>query len=112
MALIREGLQIIGMVDDGDLANEFTAELQRMLATCKEHAGPKGKAKGQVTLVVTAEFEGGIVTLAGDVATKVPKKKRGSSMYWVLPDGTVSTEHPQQMSMFAGPREVGERAQS
>lgn len=112
MARIRDSLTIVGMVEDGEIANEFTAELTRMLATLKEHAGPKGKAKGSVTLKIEADVDGGMVSLAGDVATKVPKKKRGSSMYWLLDDGSLSTEHPQQMNMFAGPRDTsapGER---
>ena len=100
MSIIREGTQIVGLIDDGDLSREFTEEFQKVNAAVKEAAGPKGKAKGSITLKIEISAEGGIVVFAGEVVSKAPKKKRGSSMYWVLEDGTISTEHPQQMNMF------------
>lgn len=107
MSIVREGTQMVGMIDDGDLAREFTEEFQKVNAAVREAAGPKGKAKGSITLKIDIEAAGGTVTFSGEVVPKAPKKKRGSSMYWVMPDGSISTEHPQQMNMF--PRDVNAR---
>ncbi|MDQ0349768.1 hypothetical protein [Ancylobacter vacuolatus] len=109
MAIVHDGLQIVGMVDDGDLAAELSAEILRVNAAIKERAGQKGKAKGTVTLVLNLEQEGGILAITGDIKVALPKKKRGASMYWVMTDGAISTEHPQQMNMFSGPRGVNAR---
>lgn len=109
MAIVHDGLQIIGMADDGDLAAELSAEILRVNVAVKERAGQKGKAKGSVTLVLNLEQDGGILAITGDIKTVLPKKKRGSSLYWVMPDGAISTEHPQQMNMFSGPRDVTAR---
>lgn len=107
MTIIREGTSMVALIDDGDLSREFTEEFQKVNAAVKEAAGPKGKSKGSITLKIDITCEGGVVVLAGDIVAKVPKKKRGSSMYWVMADGTISTEHPQQMNMF--PRDVNAR---
>lgn len=107
MAIVAEGTQIVGLIDDGDLSEEFSTELRRVIAAVKERAGPKGKANGSITLKLSIKAEGGIVTIDGDVAAKAPKPKRGASMFWALDDGRISTEHPQQMNMF--PRDVSAR---
>lgn len=107
MAIIRDATQIVGLIDDGDLAQELSDELRKAVAAVKEAAGRKGKAKAAITLKVDIECEAGVLTLSGDVAAKLPKRKRGASMYWALDDGGISTEHPQQMNMF--PRDVSTR---
>lgn len=109
MAIVHDGLQIVGMVDDGDLAAEFSTELRRVIAAVKERAGQKGKAKGTLTMVLTTEQDGGVLLISGDIKVALPKKKRGNGMYWAMPDGAISTEHPQQMNMFSGPRDVSAR---
>jgi hypothetical protein len=50
--------------------------------------------------------EGRTVAIEAGIETKVPKRQRGSSFYFLTPDGGISTEHPQQQEMFAGPREL------
>ncbi|WP_062111093.1 hypothetical protein [Aureimonas sp. AU40] len=110
MKKIRDVQTVIGLLEDGQLAQDFSDLLQKTLADLKELAGPKGKAKGSVTLKMDLTAEGGTVTINSDIAAKTPKSGRAASVLFVLDDGSLSTEHPRQMSMFGGPRDIdGER---
>ncbi|MBB6308947.1 hypothetical protein [Xanthobacter tagetidis] len=106
MQRIRDAQTIIGALEGGDLAQEMSVQITGALAQLKELTGgrPKAKAKGKVVLTLDIEVEGSQATITGAIEAKVPKPARGSSFYWVLDDGSLSTEHPQQMNMFAGPR--------
>lgn len=107
MARIRDAQTIIGSLENGELAQEISTQITGALAALKELTGgrPKASAKGKVVMTLHIEVEGnGGTTITADVEAKVPKPPRPTSFYWVLDDGSLSTEHPQQMSMFAGPR--------
>jgi hypothetical protein len=108
MKKIRDGQTIIGILEGGQLAADFGSEVTETLAKLKDLSGdrPKNKFKGSVTLKVGFEVEGGAVTIDCAIETKTPKAPRSSSFFWVLDDGSLSTEHPQQTDMFAGPREA------
>jgi hypothetical protein len=108
MKRIRDAQTIIGALEGGEAAAELSKEITETLAALKELGGgrPKAKIKGKVTLTLDIEVEGNSATITADIASKRPKPVRGSSFYWVLDDGSLSTEHPQQMNMFAGPREA------
>lgn len=109
MKKIRDAQTIIGSLEDGEAIAAMSKELTETLADLKEQCGnrPKAKAKGTVTLTLSIEVEGGTATITADVQSKRPKPVRGSSFFWVLDDGSLSTEHPQQMNMFGGPRDAG-----
>lgn len=106
MQRIRDAQTIIGALEGGELAQELSSQITDALAKLKEQAGnrPKVKAKGKVVLTLDIEVEQGAATITGNIEAKVPKPARGSSFFWVLDDGALSTEHPQQMNFFAGPR--------
>lgn len=106
MKLIRDGQTIVGMLEGGAVAQAFGTEMTETLAALKEHCGgrPKVKAKGKVTLTIDLEVEGASATITADIQSKRPKPVRGASFYWVMDDGALSTEHPQQIAMFDGPR--------
>lgn len=108
MKRIRDAQTIIGMLEDGEVAAELSKEITETLAKLKVLSGdrPKSKIKGSVTLKLSIEVEAGTATIGADIDSKRPKPVRGSSFYWVLDDGSLSTEHPQQTDMFAGPREA------
>lgn len=114
MKRIRDSQTIIGALEGGEAAAELSREITETLAKLKELAGsrPKNKVKGSVTLKLDIEVEAGTATITANIESKRPKPIRGSSFYWVLDDGSLSTEHPQQTDMFAGPRDAGERAHS
>jgi hypothetical protein len=96
------------MLEGGELAASFGAEITTALAQLKELAGdhPKISAKGKVTLTLGFEVCAGTVEVRASIDSKLPKPSRGKSFYWLTDDGSISTEHPQQTDMFAGPRGI------
>lgn len=109
MKKIRDAQTIIGMLEHGDLAAQLSTDITDTLAKLRDLAdlaGKKSKVKGKVTLSLDFEVSEGAVTVTAGIETKTPKAPRGSSFYWITEDGALSTEHPQQTDMFAGPREA------
>ncbi len=97
---IRDATQVVGMLEGGDLAAALTEELQAVIEKCRDAAGPKTAAKGSVTLKLDISVQGVQIELSGDITAKAPKLKRGSTMYFLAADGSISTEHPKQADMF------------
>lgn len=114
MKRIRDSQTIIGALEGGEAAAELSREITETMAKLKELAGnrPKNKVKGSVTLKLDIEVEAGTATITANIESKRPKPIRGSSFYWVLDDGSLSTEHPQQTDMFTGPREARPQSQT
>jgi hypothetical protein len=108
MKRIRDAQTIIGALDGGDAAAELSRHITETLAALKEHTAgrPKVKAKGKVSLVLSIAVEGSSATIDVEIDSKRPRPVRGSSFFWVLDDGSLTTEHPTQVDMFAGPRAV------
>lgn len=107
MKKIRDAQTIIGMLEGGELAAALSTDIIDTLARLKvlsDQLGRKAKVKGHVSLKLEFEVEAGTVQVLAGIDTKVPKAPRSSSFYWITEDGALSTEHPQQTDMFAGPR--------
>jgi hypothetical protein len=93
------------MIERGDAAHDLTIEIEKVLKAVQDAAGPKTAAKGNVTLKLNFEVSGVNLTIDAEITSKVPKRPRGKSMYFLTGDGEISTEHPQQPDMF-GPRDA------
>lgn len=106
MKRIRDAQTIIGILEGGALAPALSKEITETLSELNDHStdNPRKKIKGSVTLKLDVEVEAGAATIHADISSKRPKAVRGSSFFWLLEDGALSTEHPQQMNMF-GPRD-------
>ncbi|MCC4299343.1 hypothetical protein [Aurantimonas coralicida] len=111
MKLIRDPQALIGLLEEGELAETMKRELADTLTALNEAAGPKGKANGHVTLKLNLKVEAGMVTIQSDLTSKRPKEERRSTVFWVTEDGALSTQHPRQHDMFEGPRAVPSRSQ-
>lgn len=106
MKVIRQATEILGVIERGDAAHEMTLEIERVLKALQDASGPKQKAKGSVTLKLEFEVEGSFLQIKADIASKVPKIKRGSTAYFLTQDGQITLEHPSQTEMFSGPRSM------
>lgn len=111
MKRIRDAQTIIGTLESGEVSAELGRQITDALSKLKEIAGDRAKvkAKGSVSLILKLEVESGTATITAEIAQKLPKPVRGSSFFWVLDDGALSLEHPQQMSMFGGPSAIDRR---
>ena len=112
MKRIRDAQTIVGMLEGGELNAALSSEITATLAKLKEMSSENHKKsfKGSVSLKLSFEMEAGAVTIAADIEAKTPKQPRARNFYWVTDDGALSTEHPQQTDMFAGPRDVSQTA--
>jgi len=103
---LRHATDILAGLDEGALLPALSDALTETLRKLNEHnAGrKKAKSKGAVSLKIEIVVEDGMATIVPTLETKTPKETRSSAVFWVLQDGTLSTEHPRQTDMFAGPR--------
>lgn len=106
MPQVRDPLQIMGMLDGGQFAEDLKAEFADVIDTLAELSGPKRPKKGSVTLTINFEVEEDRCTVSGAIKSKTPEAPRGGSFYFVT-DGGLSTEHPRQPDMFR-PRDTDE----
>lgn len=108
MQRIRDSNTILGILENGEVVPRLSTELTETFLALKEHTGdrPKAKAKGSVTLKLNIEVVDGTVTIEAEIASKRPKPVHGSSHFWLLDDGSLSTQHPKQIDMFGGPRDA------
>ena len=107
MKRIRDAQTILSLQEGGQLLTDLGTEITNVTAKLQEMATtPKKKVKGRVSLSLNFEVQDGVLSIEADIASKLPKEARRSTLFWVLGDGSLSTEHPQQQDMFAGPREV------
>ncbi len=109
MQIIRDAQSLLGMLESGELNQEFseklTGVLEKLLDLSNER--PNVTYKGAVSLVLNLQVKNGMVEINAEIPPpKLPKLPRKSSVYWVIEGGRLSTEHPQQHDMFPGPREI------
>lgn len=104
---IRDPLMLIGTLERGDVTVALEDEIKRSLALLYEAAGPKGKAKGSVTLTLNFEVQGATCSIEAGIASKTPKQKRSTTTLFVTHEGALTQEHPSQIPMF--PQDSAER---
>lgn len=105
---LSQASDLIAVLEDGDLNADLSSEMHKVLSELQDlaPAGGKGKVKGSVTLKIDFAVSGKTVELDTTFTSKVPKRPRASSHYFITPDAQLSTDHPQQERLFEGPREV------
>lgn len=101
--------EVIALIERGDFQAEASAQMQALLQRLGVLAGPKGKAKGTLTLTLNFEVDGRNVAIVGETKTKAPKDVRARTFYFVTAQGGLSQE-PQTDDLFTGPREVRGRS--
>jgi hypothetical protein len=110
MARLRDAPLILGSLESGDLMAEVGKTLTEAMQQLDDITGrrPKAKAKSHVTLKLVIEVENGTTNITAEITSKVPKPPRPSTFFWLLADGTLSTDHPKQIDMFK-PRDTSAR---
>lgn len=105
---LSQASDIVAVIEGGDLNHDLSEEIRKVLAELQDLApsGGKGKVKGSVSLKIDFIMSGRSVEVDTSFSSKVPKRPRSTSVYFVTPDATLSTDHPSQAAMEFGPREV------
>lgn len=102
MKKIRDMTQIIGLLENGEFNPAVSKEAQNTLNDLYEMAetSPGRTFKGSTTITLDFEVKDGTVIVRSDFKSKTPKRPRKVSMFWIVDDGALSTEHPKQHDMF------------
>lgn len=96
----RTFAQFIADAEDGRFVPHASDRMTEMLAKTEEVAGLNG-GTAKCKMVVTFEFkmEGGVVETTAEITTKVPKLKRGKSVWWLTPEGNLTRSNPKQSEL-------------
>ncbi|PWE57639.1 hypothetical protein DEM27_00025 [Metarhizobium album] len=108
---IRDAKILLTMLESGKVNEDLTATLTSTIKALVDMSrdNPRGTFKSTVTLQLNLVVEDGgeMVEINPKIPTpKLPELKRRTTVYFTTDDGGLSTEHPQQMDMIGGPREI------
>lgn len=108
MKLIRDADTLIAVLEHGELKGDLNDEIAKVVSKLHQLSddNPKKKFGASLTLKMKFSVENGMVTIANDIATTLPKQPRRSDIFWTTEEGALSTEHPAQSDMFGGPRVI------
>lgn len=98
----------VGLQEEGKLNADLSSLLTEAISKGVEHArNVRRSTKVSVTLKVEASIdEEGLVEIICDAASKLPKGKRGRSVYWAREDGTLTRQNPSQPNLPGVVRDV------
>lgn len=111
MKILNGTTVTLGVMEGGQFLSDIDEALAEVLRRTKLVAvqSKNGVSKGSLTITVGFAIDGETITLAGDIKPKIPSLPRRNTTLFVTDDGQLSTEHPRQSDMFAGPRDVAAR---
>lgn len=103
--LIRRFTEIVALVENGELEQGCNEAVTKIFESLE---GASEGAKASLTLKLDFVLKNGIVEFGSEEpAVKVPKRKYRKAIGWIH-EGGLSLQHPRQIDLFAGPREVTE----
>lgn len=92
---LRTFISALAGIERGNAVSELDDAMIEIIRTFHE----VGNGKASVTLTVNFISDGELIELDFDVKTRLPKKTRRRTPFW-LAEGALSTEHPRQTDMF------------
>lgn len=92
--MIREFIEILSELDDGEVTRQLTDELPRMIAAVMA----TGKA-GALTLKIAAKRDGGMAVIKASTTTKIPQAETNSTMFFSDTEGGLHREDPRQLTL-------------
>lgn len=112
--IIRDAQALLGMLEQGDVNRDLTGKLQNTVKALLEMSrdNPRAVFKAVVKLELHVEIKDGgeMVAINPKIPEpKLPELKRRTTLYFTHDDGSIATEHPQQLDFVGGPREVFNR---
>ena len=95
-----QAMVLLDTMEEGRFRVTLDESLEEMIAKLHKHQSDAGgKAKGRLTIALSALYDGTHVVISGEIATKLPKPVRGSSFFFRTPDNGLSTQHPKQLNL-------------
>ncbi|NTJ46548.1 hypothetical protein G6K93_05910 [Agrobacterium rhizogenes] len=108
---IRDAKTLLTMLESGKVNEDLSTALTSTIKALYDMAidNPRGTFKSRVSLHLDLVVEDGgeMVEINPKIPIpKLPELKRRTTVYFTTDDGGLSTEHPQQMDLIGGPREI------
>ncbi len=96
--------QLLGLIEDGDfnadLADRYRDLIVRMEQAAQDSGG-KTKVKGEITLKIKLDLQGGAYEVVGETTVKAPKRTpRRTVMYAAADNSGLSRKDPKQDDIF------------
>jgi len=98
--ILRTADEILGHLENGNLAKDFALGVHEVL----EVLSGLDDGSGSVTMKLTFDAKGDMVTVKAKLDVKPPIKARRSTNMFLTRSGELSLQHPQQIEMFNGRR--------
>src|SRR5580693_1538437 len=91
---------LLTLFEDGELHADLSGELLALNRKLSEHAKLRGKAKGELVLLVKLDCdEYGVVTVVTSYKIKAPVPPRRKTTMWLTPGSNLSPANPNQVSL-------------
>jgi hypothetical protein len=95
-----QAMCLLDTMEDGQFRVTLDESVEDLIKGLRKHQNNAGgKAKGQLSMTISAVFDGKHVMLKGEVAVKLPKPIRGESLYYATKDNGLTREDPRQHSL-------------
>ena len=91
----------IASIGEGQLHAELSETLREAVKSLEAHALDFGRAKGEMNLKlkISIDREGGMVVVAPEVTTKIPKPARRAGVFWIDKTGNLIAENPRNKQL-------------
>lgn len=91
----------IAQVNDGELHSELSETTQKTMTELRDYAVTFSRdAKGTITLVLGFSVdEHGVTRVTSEVKTKLPKRPKASSTFWLTANNNLALENPRQQKL-------------
>lgn len=91
---------VLSAAEEGQLQTDLSDELRNIVAELHNLAVSNGgKPKGELTLKLTLQLDGGSFNVDATIATKLPKRQRIRSVMWATPDNNLTRANPRQQRL-------------
>lgn len=109
MKTIRDAKTLFGMLESGQLNRDMSETLLetqgKLLEMSNDQPGRSFAATVKLELKLTVK--NGMVEFNAKIPPpKLPDLPRRATVLFLCDDGNLSTEHPQQLDLVGGPREI------
>ncbi len=105
--LIRRFTAMLELLNRGRFIEKCDSDLEEALIALQ--ALPNEKGVVTINLTIQLLYENGRLEVKPSIKSKLPEGKAFSGTPFWTHEGALSVQHPSQIDLFAGPREMPER---
>jgi hypothetical protein len=105
---IRNFSEMLGLLSRGRFNERLDQELTEAIQVLSNLPNEKGKAT--ISLTIELSYQGGRLDIKPTVKSKLPEGQAfADTPFWTFENG-LSVQHPSQIDIFDGPRDVSKTA--